>query len=114
MIDSTDGLSSLMAPASTKEECHYPAKLISLAEPAGRYAVCHSLEKDGPMRVASNPWSIVGAPKARMKGYGYSKCHLLVPKNAFNQRILVNYPSILLQLLMQSFWEIAYEANAVH
>ena len=88
MIDSTDGLFSLMAPTSAKEECYYPAKLVSLAGPAGQCVVCHSLEKGGPMRVASNPWSIVGAPKARMKGYGYSKCHLLMPKNAFNQRIL--------------------------
>jgi hypothetical protein len=102
-----------MAPTSAKEECHYPAKLISLAEPAGRYVVCHSLKKDGPMRVASNPWSIVGAPKARMKGYGYSKCHLLMPKNAFNQRILGKLSIDSLTIVMQSFWEIAYEANTV-
>jgi len=34
--------------------------------------VCHSVEKGGPMRVAPNLWGIVGAPKAREKGYGYS------------------------------------------
>lgn len=90
VIDPTDDLSSLMAPASTKEECHYPAKLISLAEPAGRYAVCHSLEKDGPMRVASNPWSIVGAPKARMLNATFS-CRKTLSISVYS----ANYPSIL-------------------
>ena len=35
--------------------------------------VCHSLEKNGPYRVAPNLWGIVGAKKARAKWYGYSR-----------------------------------------
>lgn len=40
--------------------------------PAGQCVVCHGLERGGPARVAPNLWGIVGAPKARAKGYGYS------------------------------------------
>ncbi|WP_455204022.1 c-type cytochrome [Kaarinaea lacus] len=41
--------------------------------PAGRCVVCHSLEKNGPFRVAPNLWGIIGAEKARAKGsYAYS------------------------------------------
>lgn len=40
--------------------------------PAGKCVVCHGLERGGPARVAPNLWGIVGAPKARAKGYGYS------------------------------------------
>ena len=40
---------------------------------AGRCVVCHSLEKDGPFRVAPNLWGIVGAEKARDRSwYSYS------------------------------------------
>lgn len=41
--------------------------------PAAQCVVCHSLEKDGPFRVAPNLWGIVGAPKARDRDwYSYS------------------------------------------
>jgi len=41
--------------------------------PAGRCVVCHSLEKNGPFRVAPNLWNIVGAEKARDRSwYAYS------------------------------------------
>jgi len=40
---------------------------------AARCVVCHSLEKNGPFRVAPNLWDIVGAPKARERDwYSYS------------------------------------------
>lgn len=39
---------------------------------AGRCVVCHSLEEGGPFRYAPNLFGIVGAPKARDEGYGYS------------------------------------------
>ena len=40
---------------------------------AGRCTVCHSLEKNGPFRVAPNLWGIVGAEKARYRSwYNYS------------------------------------------
>ncbi len=41
--------------------------------PARGCVVCHSLEKDGPLRVAPTLWGIVGADKARFKWYGYSQ-----------------------------------------
>jgi cytochrome c len=34
--------------------------------------VCHSVEKNGPARVAPNLWGIVGAPKARAEWFAYS------------------------------------------
>jgi cytochrome c len=37
--------------------------------PAGRCVVCHSLEKNGPFRVAPNLWNIVGAEKARERNW---------------------------------------------
>ena len=40
---------------------------------AGDCVVCHSLEKNGPFRVAPNLWGIVGAEKARYRAwYNYS------------------------------------------
>lgn len=72
VIDPTVGLFTLMTPASTEEELRYAAKPVGLDGPAGQCVVCHSVEKGGPMRVAPNLWSIVGAPKARERGYGYS------------------------------------------
>lgn len=72
VIDPTVGLFTLMTPASTEEELRYAVKPVGLDGPAGQCVVCHSVEKGGPMRVAPNLWSIVGAPKAREKGYGYS------------------------------------------
>lgn len=77
VIDPTDGLFSLMAPAvSAGEEYRYAAKPVGLDGPAGQCVVCHSVEKGGPMRVAPNLWGIIGAPKARVKGYGYSRALL--------------------------------------
>ncbi len=73
IIDPVDGFFSLIAPAaSAGEKYHYAAKPAGLDGPAGQCVVCHSVEKGGPMRVAPNLWGIVGAPKAREKGYGYS------------------------------------------
>lgn len=41
--------------------------------PAAPCVVCHSLQKNGPFRVAPNLWGIVGAPKARDRDwYSYS------------------------------------------
>ena len=39
---------------------------------AGRCVVCHSLEKNGPHRVAPNLWGIMGAQKAAKSWYNYS------------------------------------------
>lgn len=41
--------------------------------PARGCVVCHSLEQHGPLRVAPTLWGIVGAKKARITWYGYSK-----------------------------------------
>lgn len=58
------------APAKTPER--YPAQPVGWNSPARPCVVCHSLEKGGLPRVGPNLWGIVGAPKARVKGYGYS------------------------------------------
>lgn len=62
----------IAASATASEQPRYPDRPVGLDGPAGQCVVCHSVEKGGPMRVAPNLWGIVGAPKARMKGYGYS------------------------------------------
>lgn len=41
--------------------------------PAGRCVVCHSLEKNGPHRVAPNLWGIMGGKKAAKTWYNYSR-----------------------------------------
>lgn len=73
IINPTDGLFSLMAPATAKEEYRYAAKPVGSDGPASQCVVCHSVEKDGPMRVAPGLWGIVGSSKARVKSYGYSR-----------------------------------------
>jgi len=51
----------------------YRAEPWGLDTPAGRCVVCHSLEKNGPFRVAPNLYGIVGAEKARDRAwYNYS------------------------------------------
>lgn len=73
VIDPTHGLFSLMAPtASAGHDYRYAAKPVGWDGPAGQCVVCHSLEKGGSPRVAPSLWGIVGAPKAGVKGYGYS------------------------------------------
>lgn len=50
----------------------YAAKPQGHDGPASRCVVCHSLEKDGPLRVAPTLWGIVRADKGRFEWYGYS------------------------------------------
>jgi cytochrome c len=59
--------------ASAKAPDRYPAQPVGWNSPARQCVVCHSLEKGGLARVAPNLWGIVGAPKARAAGYGYSQ-----------------------------------------
>ncbi len=54
-------------------EYRYPDTPFGLDTPAGRCVVCHSLEKNGPFRVAPNLHGIVGADKARAGRYNYSR-----------------------------------------
>lgn len=52
----------------------YPEKPWGLDTPAKRCVVCHSLEANGPFRVAPNLHGIVGADKARDRaGFNYSQ-----------------------------------------
>lgn len=56
-----------------EEKYRYAEEPWGRDSPAGRCVVCHSLEKNGPFRVAPNLWGIIGAEKARDKGsYAYS------------------------------------------
>lgn len=50
----------------------FPNEPAGLDGPAAGCVVCHSVEKNGPLRVAPNLWGIVGDKKARFGWYGYS------------------------------------------
>ena len=50
----------------------FPTEPAGLDSPAAGCVVCHSVMKDGPLRVAPNLWGIVGDKKARYGWYGYS------------------------------------------
>ncbi|MCG6969348.1 MAG: c-type cytochrome [Gammaproteobacteria bacterium] len=58
--------------AEAEKTYRFAEKPWGLDSPAGRCVVCHSLEKNGPHRVAPNLWGIVGAPKAAKSWYNYS------------------------------------------
>ncbi len=68
------GFGSLMLQGALAAETDRFAPLPwGIDTPAGDCVVCHSLERDGPFRVAPNLWGIVGAHKARDKNwYAYS------------------------------------------
>ncbi len=50
----------------------YVAVPAGYVTPARDCVVCHSIEQNGPFRVAPTLWGIVGADKARHQWYGYS------------------------------------------
>ena len=54
------------------EGYRYAAEPVGRGGPAGECVVCHSVEKNGPLRSAPPLWGIVGAAKARFEWYGYS------------------------------------------
>lgn len=56
----------------TEVQYRYAAQPQGHNTPASRCVVCHSLEKDGPHRVAPTLWGIIGADKSRFEGCGYS------------------------------------------
>jgi len=56
----------------SKETYRFAEQPWGLDSPAGRCVVCHSLEKNGPHRVAPNLWGIMGAQKASKSWYNYS------------------------------------------
>ncbi len=68
------GFGSLMLQGALAAETDRFAPLPwGIDTPAGDCVVCHSLERDGPFRVAPNLWGIVGAHKARDNNwYAYS------------------------------------------
>ena len=73
-VNPTSGFFTLFASSATGPQAYrYAHQPAGLTGPAGQCVVCHSVEKQGPLRVAPNLWGIVDAPKARMPGYGYSK-----------------------------------------
>lgn len=50
----------------------YLALPVGSDTPVRGCVVCHSVEQNGPFRVAPTLWGIVGADKARHQWYGYS------------------------------------------
>ena len=55
------------------EGYRYAAEPVGRGGPADECVVCHSVEKNGPLRSAPPLWGIVGAEKARFEWYGYSQ-----------------------------------------
>jgi len=55
------------------EGYRYAAEPVGRGGPADGCLVCHSVEKNGPLRSAPPLWGIVGADKARFEWYGYSR-----------------------------------------
>lgn len=66
-------LGTALALPALAADYRYPDKPFGLDSPAGRCVVCHSLEKNGPFRVAPNLFDIVGAEKARAGRFNYSQ-----------------------------------------
>ena len=65
---------SAVATAMAAGDYRYPDQPWGLDTPAHRCVVCHSLEKNGPFRVAPNLYGIVGADKARDRAsFNYSQ-----------------------------------------
>lgn len=59
--------------AADKEKAYrYTERPWGINSAAGRCVVCHSLEENGPHRVAPNLWGIIGAKKAAKGWYNYS------------------------------------------
>lgn len=59
--------------AAADPAARFPERPMGADSVAGRCVVCHSLERNGPFRVAPNLFGIVGAPKAREGAwFGYS------------------------------------------
>lgn len=50
----------------------FAAAPVRTGGPADACLPCHSLDRDGPLRVAPSLWGVVDAPKARFAWYGYS------------------------------------------
>ena len=66
-------LGTALALPALAADYRFPDKPFGLDTPAGRCVVCHSLEKNGPFRVAPNLYDIVGADKARVDRFNYSQ-----------------------------------------
>jgi len=50
-----------------------PAQIARGRAVADDCTVCHALQRTGEFRVGPTLWDIVGAPKGRIEGYGYSR-----------------------------------------
>ncbi len=66
-------LGTALALPAVAADYRFPDQPFGLDSPAGRCVVCHSLEKNGPFRVAPNLYDIVGAEKARANRFNYSQ-----------------------------------------
>ncbi len=67
------------APAAAKAAGEMAGAMLAKADiakgkiVAKKCGICHTLNKGGPKKIGPNLWNIVNAPKARSKGYRYSK-----------------------------------------
>jgi cytochrome c len=60
------------APGPRGESYVFNTDPVGRGGPANDCIVCHSVEKNGPLRSAPTLWGIVGAPKARSDWFAYS------------------------------------------
>ncbi|MDJ0950878.1 MAG: hypothetical protein QNJ94_18360 [Alphaproteobacteria bacterium] len=51
----------------------FKAPVTGVEGPLGQCVVCHSIERNGPYRVAPGLWGIVGAEKGRARWFAYSR-----------------------------------------
>lgn len=66
------GFKDRLRGAVAGEPYRYAAAPARTGTAADSCLPCHSLDRDGPLRVAPPLWGIVDAPKARFAWYGYS------------------------------------------
>jgi len=72
MLASVMFLPANLQAADSEKTYRYAEVPWGIDSAAGRCVVCHSLEKNGPHRVAPNLWGIMGAEKAAKGWYNYS------------------------------------------
>jgi len=70
-------VASNVAPGATAPPLDLPTRLARADVAKGersvsKCAICHTIEKDGPVRIGPNLWGVVGRPVAKAAGFSYS------------------------------------------
>lgn len=72
VVSAMDSRAGVMPGLQTNGPHRYESIPTGADGPLKDCVVCHSVERDGPMRAAPPLYGIVGAKKARMSWFGYS------------------------------------------